>query len=244
MDKVCIQDIQTEAVIGVYEFEQEAPQPLIIDLELTTDFSAAFRSDDLNDALDYDDITQQVRAFCEDSCYALLEALAGGIIELLFDTQPININKVAVRIRKPKALKKRHGSGLLRANQGADVTYCVIGIGSNEKPDYHCRLMIEALRQVFGDIRVSQLHRTSALGVKAPDYINAVVIFESDVTYTALKGWCRALEKRLGRVRGQIQCCADLDILYFSETELTHTLLADVDEYYKEGVKQLLGSDR
>ncbi|MDB2384453.1 dihydroneopterin aldolase [Endozoicomonas sp.] len=102
-DKVCIQAIQTEAVIGVYEFEQEAPQPLIIDIELTTDFSSAFLSDDLSAALDYDDITQQVRAFCEDSRYNLLEALAGGIIELLFETQ--TINKIAVRIRKPKALK-------------------------------------------------------------------------------------------------------------------------------------------
>ena len=103
MDKVRIEDLQTEAVIGVYEFEHEAPQPLIIDLELTADFSAAFASDDLQDALDYDAISQQVRAFCQGSRYALLEALAGGIIRLLFENQ--SISKVAVRIRKPQALK-------------------------------------------------------------------------------------------------------------------------------------------
>ena len=102
MDKVRIKAIETQAVIGVYEFEHLAPQPLILDLELTTDFSRAFVSDDLHDALDYDAITQRVRAFCEASRYQLLEALAGGIIALLLNHYPVA--KVAITIRKPKAL--------------------------------------------------------------------------------------------------------------------------------------------
>ena len=102
MDKVRIEAIETQAVIGVYEFEHLAPQPLILDLELTTDFSRAFVSDDLHDALDYDAITQRVRAFCEASSYQLLEALAGGIITLLMDHYPVD--KVAITIRKPNAL--------------------------------------------------------------------------------------------------------------------------------------------
>ncbi len=102
MDKVRVEAIETQAVIGVYEFEHLAPQPLILDLELTTDFSRAFISDDLHDALDYDAITQQVRAFCETSRYQLLETLAGGIITLLMDHYPVD--KIAVTIRKPNAL--------------------------------------------------------------------------------------------------------------------------------------------
>ena len=102
MDKVRVEAIETQAVIGVYEFEHQAPQPLILDLELTTDFSRAFVSDDLHDALDYDAITQRVRAFCAASRYQLLEALAGGIITLLLDHYPVD--KVAVTIRKPRAL--------------------------------------------------------------------------------------------------------------------------------------------
>lgn len=102
MDKVRIKAIETQAVIGVYEFEHLAPQPLILDLELTTDFSRAFVSDDLHDALDYDAITQRVRAFCEASRYQLLEALAGGIITLLMDHYPVD--KVAITISKPNAL--------------------------------------------------------------------------------------------------------------------------------------------
>ncbi|WP_257254894.1 MULTISPECIES: dihydroneopterin aldolase [unclassified Endozoicomonas] len=103
MDKVRIEQLETRAVIGVYEFEHEAPQPLMIDLELETDFSRAFRSDDLDDALDYDAISQAVRAFCETSRYALLEALAGGIIQLI--QANFNVGRVGVLIRKPQALR-------------------------------------------------------------------------------------------------------------------------------------------
>ena len=103
MDKVRIEDLQTEAVIGVYDFEHKAPQPLIIDLELETDFSRAMKTDELEDALDYDAITQAVRAFCEASRYALLEKLAGDLIAMI--QQQFNVDKVGIKIRKPEALK-------------------------------------------------------------------------------------------------------------------------------------------
>lgn len=103
MDKVRIERLEAHAIIGVYDFEHETPQPLVIDLELETDFTNAFRSDDLNDALDYDAISQKVRAFCESSRYSLLEALAGGVIQLVIDHYVVD--KVGVLIRKPEALK-------------------------------------------------------------------------------------------------------------------------------------------
>lgn len=102
-DIVKVEKIETEAVIGVYEFEWKAPQPLIIDLELATDFDRAFASDALDDALNYDAITQRVRAFCQQSRYELLEALAGGIIRTLMDHY--SVDRVGVKIRKPEALK-------------------------------------------------------------------------------------------------------------------------------------------
>ncbi|OED43621.1 hypothetical protein ACH42_09645 [Endozoicomonas sp. (ex Bugula neritina AB1)] len=102
-DIVKIERIETQAIIGAYEFEWEAPQPLILDLELATNFNKAFASDALDDALNYDAITQTVRAFCEQSRYELLEALAGGLIRRVMDDYPVD--KMAVKIRKPEALK-------------------------------------------------------------------------------------------------------------------------------------------
>ena len=61
MDKVLISDLYVEAVIGFYHWEHEEPQPLVIDLELGTDFSDAFVSDDLGDALNYAEIRKQIK---------------------------------------------------------------------------------------------------------------------------------------------------------------------------------------
>ncbi len=52
MDIVFLQQLQLEAVIGVYDWEREIRQPLTMDLELATDVKAAASTDRIQDALD------------------------------------------------------------------------------------------------------------------------------------------------------------------------------------------------
>ena len=120
------------------------------------------------------------------------------------------------------------------------MTHCFVGIGSNENPEYHCQAMIEALRQQFRDIWVSSLCRTVAHGLKAADYVNGVVYFESELTPKELKSWCRQLEDSLGRIRGGTLCRADLDILFMSERVPDLDKLPAVDSYYRLLVKQIV----
>lgn len=120
------------------------------------------------------------------------------------------------------------------------MSYCIVGIGSNIKPEYYCSLMIAALDAQFNNIHVSDLHRTSACGAAASDYMNGVAFFETTFNQLTLKHWCRSIEEKLGRVRGQIQCAADLDILYFSERQPTLDIVHTVDSYFKIGINQLL----
>ncbi|CAM3760787.1 dihydroneopterin aldolase [Parendozoicomonas haliclonae] len=103
MDKVLINDLYVETVIGFYHWEHEEPQPLIIDLELGTDFSDAFVSDDLGDAMNYAEIRRQVKELCQESRFHLLERLAGAIVMHLFSEFPVN--DVRLKIRKPHALR-------------------------------------------------------------------------------------------------------------------------------------------
>ncbi|PJE78697.1 Dihydroneopterin aldolase [invertebrate metagenome] len=107
-DKVCIDNLAVQTVIGVYEYEKTKKQPLLIDLELTTNFSSAFVSDQLQDALDYDAISQHIRKFCEVSHFQLIEALAGAVIQQVFSIS--DASHIAVRIRKPEALNKASAS--------------------------------------------------------------------------------------------------------------------------------------
>ncbi|WP_196221570.1 dihydroneopterin aldolase [Sansalvadorimonas verongulae] len=103
MDKVLINDLYVESVIGFYHWEHEEPQPLIIDLELGTNFTDAFTSDDLEDALNYAEIRKQVKTLCQESRFHLLERLAGEIVNHVFTNFPIT--DVRLNIRKPHALR-------------------------------------------------------------------------------------------------------------------------------------------
>lgn len=120
------------------------------------------------------------------------------------------------------------------------MTFCFIGIGSNEKPHYHCQKMIEALIHRFGPVQVSRLEMAPALGAPAADYLNGVVCFEADISAAELKSWCRQQEQQLGRVRGDPCCVADLDILLLVDAWPAPASLPPVDSYYRQLLIELV----
>ena len=72
-----------ECVIGVWEWERQITQKLIIDLEMGWDIRAAARSDALEDTLSYKDVAKRVNAFVVETQANLVETLAEGIAGLL-----------------------------------------------------------------------------------------------------------------------------------------------------------------
>ena len=120
------------------------------------------------------------------------------------------------------------------------MTRYFIGIGSNHDADKNCRLMMLALQEKFDDVQFSQVHRTPAHGIEAPDYLNAVACFESEISQDSLNQWCKALENCLGRDRQQLLCCADLDILLAMDSDDLVELEAIEDIYFRPLVNELL----
>ncbi|WP_419833581.1 2-amino-4-hydroxy-6-hydroxymethyldihydropteridine diphosphokinase [Endozoicomonas atrinae] len=124
------------------------------------------------------------------------------------------------------------------------MTVFVLGIGSNVNAEYQCHQMIAALEQQFGEVRVSELVRTKAVGLKAPDYMNGVVCLESDMSADALQQWCKILEGKLGRDREQSLCAADIDLLLTvnpAEGLLIEKLVNQVEEpWFRPLVAELL----
>ena len=55
-----------------------------------------------------------------------------------------------------------------------------IGIGSNKNAERNCVAMIESIMAAFPPVYVSSVVKTTALGMHAADYLNAVVSFESN----------------------------------------------------------------
>ena len=101
-DIVFVEGLETEALVGAYDWERHARQPLLFDLDLEVDNRAAAAEDDLDDAVDYASVCAAVKRFVEASHYVLLETLAEALAAQLlrqFDCA----RAVRVRVRKPRA---------------------------------------------------------------------------------------------------------------------------------------------
>ncbi|TRY31994.1 dihydroneopterin aldolase [Aliiglaciecola sp. M165] len=102
MDKIIIQGLTVKSLIGVYDWEREAKQALVVDIELSLPLSKAAKSDDVNDTIDYAALASQIEKLADDSSFELLEALANHLIEHCF-TYP-DVAKVKIAITKPHIL--------------------------------------------------------------------------------------------------------------------------------------------
>lgn len=102
MDKIIIQGLNVKSLIGVYDWEREAKQALVIDLELSTDLSRAAKSDDVGDTIDYAALANAIEKRADESQFELLEALAAYLIEYCFTFHGVMHVKIA--ITKPNIL--------------------------------------------------------------------------------------------------------------------------------------------
>jgi dihydroneopterin aldolase len=76
MDIVFIRDLRIETVIGIYDWEREIKQTVILDLEMGADVAKAASSDHIDDTLDYKAVAKRLIGFVEESEFQLVETLA------------------------------------------------------------------------------------------------------------------------------------------------------------------------
>ncbi|MGY6518491.1 MAG: dihydroneopterin aldolase [Lysobacteraceae bacterium] len=102
-DRVFIEGLRVDALVGVYEHERHGRQPLRVDLELGYDNRVPAASDDLADTLDYAEVCAAVRDLAASRGDQLLEVMAEAIAELLM--RRFGAAWVRVRIDKPEAAR-------------------------------------------------------------------------------------------------------------------------------------------
>ena len=111
MDTVFIRGLKAKAVIGVFDWEKQIRQNLVLDLDLRADVAHAAASDTLEDAVDYKAISQRVVEFVEDSQYQLVESLAEAVARIV--REEFAVSWVRVRIAKPFAVRTAQEVGVV-----------------------------------------------------------------------------------------------------------------------------------
>ena len=102
-DWVYIEALSVETLIGVYEFEREAKQTLLLDLNLAFDCKRAGQTDDLQYALDYDTLSRRVSTWSELQSFELIERYAEQLCELIHSE--FGIEFIQLKVNKPAAVK-------------------------------------------------------------------------------------------------------------------------------------------
>lgn len=110
MDRILIEALTVDTIIGVYDWERSIQQSLSLDLVLATDIRSAAATDDLRLTLDYAAICQRIQQFADVHQFALVETFAERLTECLRAELPITWLRLTVR--KPGAVPNAASVGL------------------------------------------------------------------------------------------------------------------------------------
>jgi len=114
--KISIVDLEVYYHVGVPDAERAAAQRLLLTVEMEFDFSAAARSNDIADTIDYFAVSQRLLKFGEGRNWKLIEKLAADIANtILTEFKPAAVNVEVKKFIIPQtrcvsvALSKRRG---------------------------------------------------------------------------------------------------------------------------------------
>jgi len=114
-DRVFIEDLRVETVIGIYDWEREIRQVVSLDLEMGFDIRKAALSDAIADTLDYKAVSKRLIQFVESSQFQLVEKLADQCAALVLREFPVRW--LRLKLSKPGAVRGSSAVGVIIERQ-------------------------------------------------------------------------------------------------------------------------------
>ena len=111
MDKVFIEALEIECVIGIYDWERKILQPIALDIEMAFDNRVPAASDDIADTLDYKAISKRLIQFVGDSSFGLVEALAEHCCRIIIEE--FGVSQVKLKLSKIGAVRGAKAVGVI-----------------------------------------------------------------------------------------------------------------------------------
>ncbi|HIJ22212.1 MAG: 2-amino-4-hydroxy-6-hydroxymethyldihydropteridine diphosphokinase [Gammaproteobacteria bacterium] len=100
-----------------------------------------------------------------------------------------------------------------------------LSLGSNVDRDQSIRQAMKQLAEQFGEMRVSTLYESDAVGFDGDAFYNLVVGFETDLGWQEIQQQLRRIEEKNGRERGSEKFSSrtlDIDLLIYGDLDLQH----------------------
>ncbi len=103
---------------------------------------------------------------------------------------------------------------------GDVVSLIYLGLGSNIDPERNLGLAIRELREKYGELEISAVYRSAAVGFDGDDFLNLVVGLRSDDEPLQICEEIERLHNLVGRQRGSQKWAArplDIDLLLYND---------------------------
>lgn len=109
-DHVFIDGLQATTCIGVYEWERQLRQRVVMDLQLYVALDAAGSSDNLRQTVDYKSVSDHLCQLVESARFELLESLADALVGAVLSE--FAVDAVRLRLSKPGAVPAASNVGV------------------------------------------------------------------------------------------------------------------------------------
>jgi len=119
MDKIFIHALKTEAIIGIFDWERQVRQTVIVDIEIGADVRKAALSDSIDDTLNYKRVAKRVLTFVEESKFHLVETLAEHLAMLTLEE--FGVAWVRISLSKPGAIRSSRDVGVTLERNRSDL---------------------------------------------------------------------------------------------------------------------------
>jgi 7,8-dihydroneopterin aldolase/epimerase/oxygenase len=111
MDIIYLNDLRIDTVIGIFDWERQTKQTVILDIQMAADIRKAASSDAIEDTLNYKAVAKRLMAFVGESEFQLVETLAERICDILL--KEFDIPWCRLQLNKQGALRGVRDVGII-----------------------------------------------------------------------------------------------------------------------------------
>src|SRR5882757_1256474 len=118
MDRIFLNELTTECIVGIWDWERQVKQTIVIDLEMAIDVRKAAATDHIDSTLDYKQVSKRVLAFVGESQFQLVETLTERIAQLI--VTEFTVPWVKVTLNKRGAIRNARDVGITIERRAQD----------------------------------------------------------------------------------------------------------------------------
>lgn len=111
MDIIYLHDLKIDCVVGIWAWERQTTQKIILDLDMALDVRKAAARDHIDDTVNYKAVAKRLISFVGESQFQLVETLAERVADLVL--KEFGVQWLRLRVNKKGAIRGAADVGVI-----------------------------------------------------------------------------------------------------------------------------------